>query len=348
MLKFFKFTLVGCSLIMLSACSGGSDSNKSTSEHTAPIGSLQVEDENTTTSDNMGILKATGIIQSFNSGSEEVKDGTLKDDGFYQVGTKAKYTKNETLGIVTDEITGLSWQDKNMTIKNLGGAEKYCEALEVSNFNDWRLPNIKELESIIDYSSVTPSISSKFISNNGIFVSSTVDSSNSDNVWAVDFESGTSVFVSVSIYQNVRCVRSDKPTENIPNLTRKNNIVIDNITKLQWEDTLNTEGNITNWETAITYCETLKLDTFLDWRLPNIIELKSLTERKRGIAIKGNKFLHTISGKYWSSSTDMKRNSNASNKYFAWIIDFSNAQDFNRGHKNNDEYNVRCVRSDTK
>ena len=53
-------------------------------------------------------------------------------------------------GTVTDNLTGLMWQ------KNPGGyvswksALAICENLELAEFNDWRLPNIKELVSVRD------------------------------------------------------------------------------------------------------------------------------------------------------------------------------------------------------
>lgn len=56
-------------------------------------------------------------------------------------------------GTVTDQATGLMWQKmdsgKGMDWKN---ALKYAENLTLAKYNDWRLPNAKELQSIVDYS----------------------------------------------------------------------------------------------------------------------------------------------------------------------------------------------------
>ena len=55
-------------------------------------------------------------------------------------------------GTITDEATGLIWMktDSN-TALNWGNALAYCEAFDGSGHTDWRLPNAKELQSIVDY-----------------------------------------------------------------------------------------------------------------------------------------------------------------------------------------------------
>ncbi|WP_239670890.1 DUF1566 domain-containing protein [Vibrio variabilis] len=54
---------------------------------------------------------------------------------------------------VTDKATGLTWQqgDSQQGMDWFAGIQ-YCENLELAGRSDWRLPNIKELHSIVDYS----------------------------------------------------------------------------------------------------------------------------------------------------------------------------------------------------
>lgn len=56
-------------------------------------------------------------------------------------------------GTITDLATGLIWQqgDSQQGMDWLS-ALSYCENLELADSTDWRLPNAKELQSIVDYS----------------------------------------------------------------------------------------------------------------------------------------------------------------------------------------------------
>ncbi|MGD9576766.1 MAG: DUF1566 domain-containing protein [Syntrophorhabdus sp.] len=55
-------------------------------------------------------------------------------------------------GTVSDRATGLTWQkaDSNKGM-NWGEALQYAENLTLGGHSDWRLPNAKELQSIVDY-----------------------------------------------------------------------------------------------------------------------------------------------------------------------------------------------------
>ncbi|OFX19127.1 MAG: hypothetical protein A2041_15255, partial [Bacteroidetes bacterium GWA2_31_9b] len=54
---------------------------------------------------------------------------------------------------VTDNATGLMWQKADDgTSRDWQGALEYAENLTLVGYTDWRLPNIKELQSIVDYS----------------------------------------------------------------------------------------------------------------------------------------------------------------------------------------------------
>jgi hypothetical protein len=55
-------------------------------------------------------------------------------------------------GTITDKATGLTWT-KDDSGKGLDwpSALKYAEGLKLAGYSDWRLPNAKELQSIVDY-----------------------------------------------------------------------------------------------------------------------------------------------------------------------------------------------------
>jgi len=53
---------------------------------------------------------------------------------------------------ITDRATGLIWmQADSGTGMDWEKALDYCESLDAAGFDDWRLPNVKELQSIVDY-----------------------------------------------------------------------------------------------------------------------------------------------------------------------------------------------------
>ena len=112
---------------------------------------------------------------------------------------------------VTDKQTELVWQD-NFAAKNIKrgwfGAQSYCRTLVLDEAKDWRLPSIKELQSIIDINRENPAIK-KIFKNvaDGDYWSSSKDASNYDYAWSVFFSYGTTLNQS-KLYENyVRCVR---------------------------------------------------------------------------------------------------------------------------------------------
>jgi hypothetical protein len=70
---------------------------------------------------------------------------------------------------ITDEATGLMWsQDDSGYGMNWKDALAYAEASDYAGYTDWRLPNVKELQSIVDYSGVFPAIDSSMFNITGI------------------------------------------------------------------------------------------------------------------------------------------------------------------------------------
>ncbi|MEK7990297.1 MAG: DUF1566 domain-containing protein [Thiotrichaceae bacterium] len=62
-------------------------------------------------------------------------------------------------GTISDYGTGLMWmKDDSGQGKDWVNALAYAENLEYVDYDDWRLPNVKELQSIVDYSGVYPAI----------------------------------------------------------------------------------------------------------------------------------------------------------------------------------------------
>jgi hypothetical protein len=84
---------------------------------------------------------------------------------------------NNGNGTVIDRASDLMWQqaDDGRT-RNWEQALSYCANLKLAGHNDWRLPNVKELQSIVDYTRHDPAIDTRVFrqtDHNGWFWSST-------------------------------------------------------------------------------------------------------------------------------------------------------------------------------
>ena len=117
-------------------------------------------------------------------------------------------------GTVYDYDTGLTWQQQDDgATKNWATAGTYCQNLSLGGKSDWRLPNIKELSSIVDYRkpSPGPTISRVMFPNTHSlsYWSASSDVANSSDAWRVSFNTGSVVTrpKASSSGNYVRCVR---------------------------------------------------------------------------------------------------------------------------------------------
>ena len=112
-------------------------------------------------------------------------------------------------GVVTDSATNLQWQDNvDAVSKDWQGAISYCEDLILAGKDDWRLPNLNELTSIMDDTVYNPSISSVFshATSDGYWSSTTHTSYN--HGWSVNFSGGYQNHGYKTVNHYVRCVRA--------------------------------------------------------------------------------------------------------------------------------------------
>ncbi|MDH4161176.1 MAG: DUF1566 domain-containing protein [Nitrospirota bacterium] len=129
------------------------------------------------------------------------------------------YTDNGN-ATVTDNTTGLMWQQcsaglsgANCTagiqaIYSWDDAITYCEGLSLGGFTDWRLPNVRELSSLVDVSRVNQSIDPLFpATQSALYWSSTINAGNTLYAWIVDFNSGRVYYNAVFNTNYIRCVR---------------------------------------------------------------------------------------------------------------------------------------------
>lgn len=116
--------------------------------------------------------------------------------------------------VVYDDNTNLYWQD-DISAKNhansWSGAINDCNTLTLDNKDDWRLPNINELYSIIDHTLYNPPIYSTFVnSSNTSYWSSTTSYNSSTQAYSIRFYYGSIELKSKSLNHTLRCVRGGK------------------------------------------------------------------------------------------------------------------------------------------
>lgn len=113
--------------------------------------------------------------------------------------------------VFTDPSTGLMWQDNRdakSIEKDWEGAKAYCENLSLEGQSDWRLPAIKELQSIVDITKYDPAIKAGFKNTaSNYYWSSSACVDGSSYAWSVDFEYGDTRNGDKSNSIHVRCVR---------------------------------------------------------------------------------------------------------------------------------------------
>ena len=151
----------------------------------------------------------------------------IGDDGYYQRGVEwsiYRYTDNGD-GTVTDNLTGLIWLknancwgtlpwDQALTYTN-GLLSGQCGLTDLSNPGDWRMPNVKEMTSLIDYNSYAPAVWWSYFFYNvepaHYYWSSTTYASVNGNVWLVYMHDGVVTPGAKGGWHNVWPVRGGHP-----------------------------------------------------------------------------------------------------------------------------------------
>jgi len=92
-------------------------------------------------------------------------------------------------GTVSDLDAGIVWQQGESSEMDWESAMSYCENLSRAGKSDWRLPNINELQSIVDYSKYNPASDTSFFPDIHIsmYWSSTTDSRDIQSVSGIHF-----------------------------------------------------------------------------------------------------------------------------------------------------------------
>ena len=300
------------------------------------------------------------------SGTESAYFG---QDGHYQVPPRQHaYSLDVNSGgidddVVIDQVTGLTWMrcpagsgagpscasPAELQYDDGGGntpAFTFCDDLVLDGHGNWRLPTFHELLTIVDASVDHPAIDSTY------FESPPDAGSELLHFWTdtphpifgsfgyiltVQFGTGRSDGWEDFQTYFVRCVTDTSSALNPSLSDETTNIVLDDATHLMW--TKSSFGTA-DWQAALDGCESLELDGYDDWRLPDRNELMTIVDVSVTVAptIDTGFFPDTQSARYWTSTSDFGDES------FAWHIDFDSAAIFNNFGKAVDTHYYRCVR----
>ncbi len=280
---------------------------------------LSENDENTQQEENQNQNAGNGLVGTYPivdsgqtdyySDSRQITEPSEGDDFYGQdanyEGSQPSYTDNGD-GTVTDNVTGLMWQqtmDDKMTFTD---AFDYAENSDLAGYNDWRLPTIKELWSLMMYyGSSSGTTADELYINTDYFDQPIGDTSAGEReidaqVWSSTEYTGLTMINGHTVFgvnfidgrikgygtgdprqggdkkMYVRLVRGNTDY-GINNFVENDDGTISDLaTGLMWQQA--DDGQTRNWEDSLSYAEGLEYAGYDDWRLPNAKELQSIID----------------------------------------------------------------------
>lgn len=346
-------------------------------EETEPLEDLDDDDQELSIFNYL--LSATGQTTLYDNDGEVISnlsegDALYGQDANYQAGDAMMFLDNDD-GTITDLNTGLMWQQtpssEDFTWQE---AVDYCNELELDGHDDWRIPSLKELYSISNFSTGWPYLDidyfdlasgqvtkdEQFWSSN-YYVGVTVEGG-SASAFGVNNVTGHIKAYSAEASgpvggKYVRAVRGGDYGVN-EYLDNGDGTITDNASSLMWSQDDNGEG--LDWTNALAYAEGSELAGYEDWRLPNVKELQSIVDYSRspsatdaanvGPAISTlfnctpivNEAGNDDYGYYWTSTS--ANFTSGEPYYYAWYVAFGMAVN----GEGEDFHGAGGVRFDTK
>jgi gluconolactonase len=266
-----------------------------------------------------GPLPDTGQTGDFTSVFGEDSDFTANAPSFSDNGD----------GTVTDTATGLLWQKSDGGAMDWEQAWAYAGALELGGYDDWRLPSSHELFDLLDFQKAGRALDADYFPDTGAqyYWSADFLAGDAGRAWAVNAGGTIDAYAKNDTSGGAagrfvaRCVR-DGNARTAPSgaFTDNGDGTVDTAsTGLVWQKA--EAPAKMSWEEALAYCGALSLGGRDDWRLPNIKELRSLTnDTLRAPSASTAAFPGALGEGYWSST------SAAGVPSQAWRVDFARGQ----------------------
>ena len=270
------------------------------------------------TSTPTGGVPDTGQTQSYTT--------TFGEDADYTINPPS-YTDNKD-GTVTDNVTGLMWQQTDGGEMTWENAAAYATTLSLGGHDDWRLPTSHEAFGILNQGRLNPAMDTTVFPASAAQYWWTADvrAGDSSRVWVTNAGGGIgphlkteTISAGGSKRYHVRSVRGGTPSSGTSPIHRlvdnSDGTITDQDTGLMWQQA-ETASPMT-WEAALRYAEGLSLSRYRDWRLPNIKELQSINDETLSKpSLDTRYFTGATASRYWSSTSQC----NGVNS--AWYVDF--------------------------
>lgn len=261
---------------------------------------------------------------------------------FQQHHLEPSYSSDSARLTVTDNITGLVWTRQLFGPFTWREAIAEAEKLSLAGLDDWRLPSITELYSILDfrgYFGPSPSESRPFINQDFFEFQYGSGDGNSPGsrwidvqLWSSTRYIGTTMGGDATVFgvnfadARIKGYPEFEPRSTPPSPARmfvrfvrgrewprssfkldSKAVVQDESTGLLWQRT--DDGQTRSWADALAYCNSLELDGKTGWRLPTAKELQLLVDYRRAPSITGTAALPpplratNPEQYYWTSTT---------------------------------------------
>ncbi len=270
----------------------------------------------------------TGQKKFYSNDKEISLPGSLPGHGDDYFGQDANYVINHPSytdnnnGTITDNVTGLIWQKVIGEKLSYEDAFQKVKSVDLGGYRDWRIPSIKELYSLIQFTgsvkgqkAINPFIDTKYFnqplgnSNMGEreidaqtwssteYVGKTMKAD--ETVFGVNFVDGR-----IKGYPKYnprtrkpnkmyfRFVRGNKAYGKNSFIDNGNGTISDSATGLMWQQYDSKKGM--NWKDALKYAENLNLGGHDVWRLPNAKELQSIVDYTRSPDTTGSPAINPI------------------------------------------------------